>query len=189
VNDAERDRRGWRRVAAGDPGALAEFYDRYADLLYSLALRIVGSAADAEAVSQDAWLRAWRAARSYDPARDAVGAWLAGITRACSLDRLRASGSRPGDEAPVAVEGASEAPARPTDPATGFARRALRNSVAAAITALAPEQRQALELAYFEGRSPAEIAARLNAPLGAVKSWMRQGLSKLRERVPVDALP
>ena len=75
------------------------------------------------------------------------------------------------------------------DPATGYARRALRKDVAAALTALAPQQREVVELAYFEGLSQSEIAARLNAPLGTVKSWTRQALLKLRERVPVEALP
>jgi len=189
MNDTELDRRCWARVAGGDPGALAEAYDRYADLLYSLALRIVGSASDAEEVLQDSWLQAWRSARSYDPARGAVGAWLVTITRTRALDRLRSLGSRRRGEAAASVEAESDPPARTTDPATGLARRALRNSVAAAMTALAPQQRQVVEMAYFEGLSQSEIAARLNAPLGTVKSWTRQALLKLRERVPVEALP
>jgi RNA polymerase sigma-70 factor (ECF subfamily) len=98
-------------------------------------------------------------------------------------------GSRRRGEAAATVEAASDPPPRSTDPATGYARRALRNNVATAITALAPQQRQVLELAFFEGLSQSEIAARLNAPLGTVKSWTRQALLKLRERVPVEALP
>jgi len=189
MNDTELDRRCWARVAGGDPGALAEAYDRYADLLYSLALRIVGSASDAEEVLQDSWLQAWRSARSYDPARGAVGAWLVTITRTRALDRLRSLGSRRRGEAAASVEAASDPPARASDPASGHARRALRNNVATAMTALAPQQRQVVEMAYFEGLSQSEIAARLNAPLGTVKSWTRQALLKLRERVPVEALP
>jgi len=189
MNDTEQDRRCWDRVAGGDSAALAELYDRYADLLYSLARRIVGSTADAEEVLQDAWLQAWRSARSYDPARGALGAWLVTITRTRALDRLRSMGSRRRGEAAATVEAASDPPPRAADPATGYARRALRSNVAAAITALAPQQRQVLELAFFEGLSQSEIAARLNAPLGTVKSWTRQALLKLRERVPVEAMP
>ena len=189
MNDAEQDRRCWDRVAGGDPGALAELYDRYADLLYSLALRIVGSASDAEEVLQDAWLQAWRSARAYDPARGAVGAWLVTITRTRALDRLRSLGSRRRAQDAATLEAAADPPATATDPETGYARRALRTNVAAAIMALAPQQRQVVELAYFEGLSQSEIAARLNAPLGTVKSWTRQALLKLRERVPVEALP
>jgi len=189
MNESERDRRCWDRVAGGDPAALAELYDRYADLLYSLALRIVGSASDAEEVLQDSWLQAWRSARSYDPARGAVGAWLVTIARTRALDRLRSLGSRRRAEGAATVEAAADPPPPASDPATGYARRALRKDVATAITALAPQQRQVVELAYFEGLSQSEIAARLNAPLGTVKSWTRQALLKLRERVPVEALP
>ena len=189
MNDTEQDRRCWDRVAGGDPAALAEAYDRYADLLYSLARRIVGSTSDAEEVLQDAWLQAWRSARSYDPARGALGAWLVTITRTRALDRLRSMGSRRRGEAAATIEAASDPPPRSADPATGYARRALRINVATAITALAPQQRQVLELAFFDGLSQSEIAARLNAPLGTVKSWTRQALLKLRERVPVEALP
>ena len=189
MNDTEQDRRCWDRVAGGDPAALAEAYDRYADLLYSLARRIVGSSSDAEEVLQDAWLQAWRSARTYDPSRGAVGAWLVTITRTRALDRLRSLGSRRRGEVAATVEAASDPTPRATDPATGYARRALRSNVASAMTALAPQQRQVVELAYFEGLSQSEIATRLNAPLGTIKSWTRQALLKLRERVPVEALP
>jgi RNA polymerase sigma-70 factor (ECF subfamily) len=189
MNDTERDRRTWERVAAGDATALAETYDRYADLLYSLALRIVGSASDAEEVLQDSWLQAWRTARSYDPSRGAVGAWLVTIARSRALDRLRSLGSRRRAEGAASVEAASEPPSPASDPASAHARRLLRKDVAAAVTSLAPQQRQVVELAYFEGLSQSEIATRLDAPLGTVKSWTRQALLKLRERVPVEALP
>jgi RNA polymerase sigma-70 factor (ECF subfamily) len=189
MNDTERDRRCWERVAGGDTASLAEAYDRYADLLYSLALRIVGSASDAEEVLQDSWLQAWRTARSYDPARGAVGAWLVTITRSRALDRLRSMGSRRRAEGAASVEAAAEPPLPTADPASAHARRLLRKDVATAVTGLAPQQRQVVELAYFEGLSQTEIAARLNAPLGTVKSWTRQALMKLRERVPVEALP
>src|SRR5262249_5540414 len=189
MNETERDRRWLERVAEGDSGALAELYDQYADLLFSLALRIVGSASDAEEVLQDCWLQAWRSARSYDPARGAVGAWLVTIARSRALDRLRSLGSRRRAEGAASTEAAAEPPPPVSDPAAGYARRMLRKDVASAVTALAPQQRQVVELAYFEGLSQAEIASRLNAPLGTVKSWTRQALLKLRERVPVEALP
>jgi RNA polymerase sigma-70 factor (ECF subfamily) len=189
MNDTERDRRCWERVAGGDPAALSEAYDRYADLLYSLALRIVGSASDAEEVLQDSWLQAWRSARTFDPARGALGAWLVTIARTRALDRLRSVGSRRRAEGAATVEAATEPPPPAADPASGYARRMLKQDVATAITALAPQQRQVVEMAYFEGLSQSEIAARLNAPLGTVKSWTRQALLKLRERVPVEALP
>jgi len=188
MNDSERDRRWMERVAEGDSAALAALYDHYADLLYSLALRIVGSTSDAEEVLQDTWMQVWRSARAYDAARGAVGAWLVTIARTRALDRLRSLGSRRRAET-AASEAVAEPPPPAPDPAAGYARRMLRKDVASALTALAPQQRQVVELAYFEGFSQTEIAARLNAPLGTVKSWTRQALAKLRERVPVEALP
>jgi len=189
MNESERDRRWLERVAGGDSAALAELYDHYADLLYSLALRIVGSASDAEEVLQDTWTQAWRTARTYDASRGAVGAWLVTIARSRALDRVRSLGSRRRAETAASVEAAASPPPPAADPASGYASRMLRKDVAAAMGALAPQQRQVVELAYFEGLSQSEIAVRLNAPLGTVKSWTRQALLKLRERVPVEALP
>ena len=189
MSELERDRRCLVRVAARDASALAELYDRYSDLLYSLAARIVGAGADAEEVLQDTWMQAWRNAATYDPTRGAVGAWLVTIARSRALDRVRSMGARRRAETAAAVEAASEPPPSAPDPATGHARRMLRKDVAAAVTALAPQQRQVLELAYFEGLSQTEIADRLETPLGTVKSWTRQALMRLRERVPVEGMP
>jgi RNA polymerase sigma-70 factor (ECF subfamily) len=176
-------------MAARDPAALAELYDRYSDLLYSLAARIVGAGADAEEVLQDTWMQAWRNAGTYDSARGAVGAWLVTITRSRALDRVRSLGARRRAETAAATEVAHDPPPSAPDPAAGFARRMMRKDVAAAVTSLAPQQREVVELAYFEGLSQSEIAERLEAPLGTVKSWTRQALLKLRERVPVEGLP
>ncbi len=189
MNESERDRRCLERVADGDSTALAELYDHHADLLYSLALRIVGSASDAEEVLQDTWTQAWRNARSYDAARGAVGAWLVTIARSRALDRVRSLGSRRRAESAASTEAAAAPPPPAADPAAGYARRSLAENVAAAITTLGAPQRQVVELAYFEGLSQSEIAVRLNAPLGTVKSWTRQALLRLRERVPMEALP
>jgi RNA polymerase sigma-70 factor (ECF subfamily) len=176
-------------MAGGDTGALAELYDRYSDLLYSLAVRITGGASDAEEALQDTWLQAWRNAASYDPSRGAVGAWLVTIVRSRALDRVRSLGSRRRAEAAAAVAAAAEPMPGAPDPAAGYAQRALKKDVASAMSALAPQQREVVELAYFAGLSQSEIAERMSAPLGTVKSWTRQALLKLRERVPVEELP
>lgn len=189
MTELERDRRCLERVAARDPAALAELYDRYSDLLYSLAARIVGAGADAEEVLQDTWVQAWRNASTYDATRGAVGAWLVTIARSRALDRARSLGARRRAEGAAAVHAAHEPPPPAPDPVSDHARRTLEEEVAAAVTGLAPQQREVLELAYFEGLSQAEIAERLAAPLGTVKSWTRQALSRLRERVPVEGLP
>jgi len=189
VSPIDRDDRCIERMAAGDSSALAELYDRYSDLLYSLARRIVGGAGDAEEALQDTWMQAWRTASSYDSSRGAVAAWLVTIVRSRALDRVRSLGSRRRAETAAAEEAATEPPPPVPDPATGYARRMLGKDVAAAMTALAPQQREVVELAYFEGLSQTEIAERMRAPLGTVKSWTRQALLKLRERVPVEELP
>ena len=189
MSELERDLGCLARMAARDSSALAELYDRYADLLYSVAARIVGAGADAEEVLQDTWVQAWRSADRFDPARGTVGAWLVTIARSRALDRVRSMGAWRRAETAAAAEAVAEpAPIAP-DPATGYARRMLKQDVASAMTALAPQQRQVVELAYFEGLSQTEIATRLDAPLGTVKSWTRQALLKLRERVPVEGLP
>ena len=189
MSQFDRDHRCIERIAAGDSDALAELYDRYSDLLYSLAVRIVGGASDAEEALQDTWMQAWRNASSYDASRGGVGAWLVTIARSRALDRVRSLGSRRRAETLAAAEIAAEPPPSAPDPATGYARRMLRKDVLTAMTALAPQQRVVVELAYFEGLSQTEIAERMSAPLGTVKSWTRQALLKLRERVPVEELP
>ena len=186
MSQSDHDHRCIERMAAGDSAALAELYDRYSDLLYSLALRIVGGAADAEEALQDTWLQAWRNAPSYDVSRGAVGAWLVTIVRSRALDRLRSLGSRRRAEMAAAVEAAATPPPPAPDPAASHASRSLRKDVAQAMAALAPQQRAVVELAYFEGLSQSEVAERLQAPLGTVKSWTRQALLKLRDRVPME---
>jgi RNA polymerase sigma-70 factor (ECF subfamily) len=170
------------RMKAGDARGLEELYDRHNDLLYSLILRIVGFAAEAEEVLQETWLQAWRKATTYDASRGAVGAWLVTVARSRAIDRIRSRDSR------RRAVGAAAADPTPSfeDASAGAARNQLQARVATALASLAPAQRQVLELAYFQGLSQSEIAERLSTPLGTVKSWTRQGLLKLRQLVPEE---
>jgi len=180
MNEPDRDRSCLERVRAGDTRALEELYDRHGDLLYSLVMRILRSAADAEEVVQEAWLQAWRKAGSFDPARGTVAAWLITIARNRAIDRLRSEGSR---ERAQALAGAE--PAAPVADASGeVGQRTLAEHMASALATLERQHREVLELAYFGGLSQTEIATRLGAPLGTVKSWTRQALARLRELVP-----
>ena len=182
MSDQERDLPCMDRLRAGDMKALEELYDRHSPLLYSLVLRIVGRVSDAEEVLQDTWLQVWRKAEGYDPARGAVGAWLLTLARSRAIDRLRGLGSRRRAEQATASD-----PPRPADEASvPVVQRQLHGRVVEALAALTPQQRDVLELAYFGGLSQSEIAARLDAPLGTVKSWTRQGLTRLRELVPEE---
>jgi RNA polymerase sigma-70 factor (ECF subfamily) len=127
-------------------------------------------------------MQIWKQASSYDPRRGAVGAWLLTVARSRALDRYRSMSAR------IRAEGAIEPESTPAppDPAANAVQSQLTDRLHAALATLTPEQRQVLELAYFRGCSQSEIATRLGAPLGTVKSWTRQGLLRLREVVPKE---
>ena len=168
------------RLKSGDPRALRELYDRYTSLLYPVALRVVGNQTDAEDAVQRCWVQAWQTAASYDPQRGPVAAWLLTMVRSRALDLARSTVSR--RRAEDAAE--QEPQDSPPDPSDSAERHALRESIARAMRELSTDQRQVLEIAYFEGLSQSEVATRLGAPLGTVKSWTRQGLERLRELLP-----
>jgi RNA polymerase sigma-70 factor (ECF subfamily) len=165
-------------MATGDAEALAALYDRYAGLLLALGLRILGERREAEDLLHDVFLEAWRQADRYDAGRGSVRAWLALRMRSRALDRARAAGCR---------RQLREAHAPPAhDPAPDEALLGDRRAVHEAMAELPVEQRQALELAYFEGLSASEIAARVQAPAGTVKSRIAAALSKLRAALPSE---
>jgi len=182
MTDPDRDRTCMERLRAGDLRALEELYDRHSPLLFSLVARIVGSGHDAEEVLQDTWLQVWKRADAYDPARAPVGAWLLTVARSRAIDRYRSRASRQRAEQSAGAD-APEASGETPDPAV---RSQLRARVVEALATLGPQQREALELAYFGGLSQSEIAGRLGAPLGTVKSWTRQALARLRELIPQE---
>ncbi len=170
------------RIRARDERALADLYDRHADLLYSVILRIVRGAAEAEEVLQETWLQVWRTAGSYDASRGAVGAWLVTVARSRAIDRLRSEGSR----RRVESESTLDPPAPTADAADEASQRQRSERVTAALGQLETHHRQVLELAYYSGLSQVEIAGRVGAPLGTVKSWTRQALLKLGSLVPPE---
>jgi RNA polymerase sigma-70 factor (ECF subfamily) len=182
MTENDRDRQCVERLRAGEPAALEELYDRHSPFLYSMILRIVSRAADAEEVLQEAWLQAWRRADSYDPNRGTVIAWLLNMARSRAIDRLRSAASRQRMEDRVEVEPPDSVATPPED----VERNQLSARVRTALDELGAQQRQVLELAYFGGLSQTEIAAKLSTPLGTVKSWTRSALLRLRERLPQE---
>jgi RNA polymerase sigma-70 factor (ECF subfamily) len=158
-----------RRLVAGDQQALGALYDKYAGLVNALALRVLRDASDAEDIVQEGFVQAWRQAARFDPARGTPEAWLCTMTRSRALDRLRRRTARreePGEQAPPAV-------------ATPRNEEAL--AVRKALDGLSDVQRRALELAYYEGLTQTEIAAKLGEPLGTVKTRIRTAMLRLRE--------
>jgi len=169
-----------QRIASGDQAAAARLYDRHARPLYSLILRIVGNEPESEDVLQEVFAQAFRQASRYDVRRGAVAAWLLTIARSRALDRLRARRTRVEARAGD-LETLEEVPAVQTDAAAAMIDDERSRLVREALGGLPFLQRMAIELAYFEGLSHAEIAARLEQPLGTVKTRIRLGLLKLRD--------
>lgn len=181
MSQQELDLQCMRRLATRDEQALAELYDRYTPLLFPVALRILRNAVDAEEALQRTWLQVWKSAAGYDPKRGSVAAWLVTMVRSRALDLYRSLASRRRAEGQVEVDLVAR-----EDPTAPAAQRQLSERVRTALSSLPPQQRQVLEIAYFEGLSQTEVADRLKAPLGTVKSWTRQGLTRLRELLPQE---
>jgi RNA polymerase sigma-70 factor (ECF subfamily) len=169
-------------VDRNEPGAFEALFDRHGGAAYSLAHRIVGDAAGAEDVTQEAFLSIWRTGARYDRARGSVRSWVLGIVRNRAIDLLRRE-ARPAPRLDLDDEAALEA--RPAK--EGTESEALRMETArelrAALGALPGDQSRVIELAYFGGFSQSEIAEMLSMPLGTVKGRMRLGLEKLRGRI------
>jgi len=170
------------RVEARDADALAELYDRHAARLLGLARRILGEGGEAEEVLQEVFLFAWRAAAAYDAARGNVLTWLLIATRSRAIDRIRSrkSASRTGAKS---LDDLAADPAAPDDVERNSADRQWEVICRTAVGELPGDQKQVLELAYFEGLTQQEIADRTATPLGTVKTRARLGLMKLRERL------
>jgi RNA polymerase sigma-70 factor (ECF subfamily) len=175
------DRRALEGMARGEHGALAELYDRHGRLVYSLALRVLRDQGDAEDVVQDVFSQAWRQASRYESSRGPVVAWLMNLARSRAIDRLRSRRARPETGADDAEVARMPDLAPPIDDQLALSDQAER--IRAAVEQLSLLQRVAIELAFYEGLTHVEIAERLELPLGTVKTRIRQGLSKLKERL------
>lgn len=170
------DRQLMERAHLGDEAAL---YDRYGSLVFALIVRIVGDRGIAEEILQDVFLRCWTDGDRYDAARGAVPAWLFGVARNRAIDTLRGRQhqARLREREVLDSGGLAQEPSHP-DRGDEIA---LRHVVSDALGALSSPQRQAIELAYYGGLTQVEIAERVDAPLGTVKTRMRDGLRRLRD--------
>lgn len=170
-------------MAARDPDAAAAFVRRYQSRVYGLALTILGDPDDAEEAAQEAFVRAWRHAEVYEPARGGVAPWLLTIARNVAIDARRMRRAVPVDPAARMFVEQPADEAGPDEPRLGDdeARR-----VRAAIAALPAEQGRALVLAALCGRTAREIAEIERAPLGTIKTRIRTAMLKLRAELEVN---
>jgi len=171
------------RLERRDMGAFEALYDRYGDLVYSVALRVVGDTYVAEDVAQDVFLRLWRRPEQFDLNRGKFVTWLMSVTRNRSIDERRSRGRRLRHEALPAAE--DEEAVLPSgnerdDPALATVLSDERAAVREAMDVLPAEQKLAIQLAYFGGLTQQEIANKLGQPLGTVKTRIRLGMQKMR---------
>ena len=170
------------RLQRRDPQALAELYDRYGKMAYSLVLRVVRDNAIAEDLVQETFLRVWNRVHSVDSDKGSIGPWLLAIARNRAIDYLRSSAGRERKAVELdEIEHASlyhqmEAEILVSDQA----RR-----VKVAMNKLEPNYRTVMELAYFEGLSQSEMAIKMGQPLGTIKTWVRTALQSLRDDLGV----
>lgn len=171
------------RLGRRDLAAFEALYDRYGDLVYSVSLRIVGDTYAAEDVAQDVFLRVWRRPDQFDVGRGRFVTWLLSVARNRSIDQRRSQSRRlrhealpSGDEEEDVLPGDSER----DDPALAAVLSEERAAVRRAMEGLPPEQKLAIQLAYFGGLTQQEIANKLGQPLGTVKTRVRLAMQKMR---------
>lgn len=177
------------RVAQGDARALEVLYDRYSSVVFSFAFRIVSDRELAEEVLQEAFFRAWQQGSNFSSGRGTFITWLLSITHNLAIDEIRRRRRRP-------MKAESEEPEQLLDvqPDTSAGANvedevwlgALRDTIGQALTQLPAAQREAIEMAYFQGLTQREIAEALGEPLGTIKTRMRLGLQKLKEALGSD---
>ena len=183
------DREMIARVGRGDQSAFSTLYDRLSGPLYSLALKILGDASDAQDALQEVFVQIWSRAGTYDPEKSSVFSWAVLLTRSRSIDRLRARDRRLRVVVAPATDEDKLAQATNASVGESAADTANRNDEAAHVRSLLDnlpvEQQQAIDLAFFRHLTHHEIAAQLGQPLGTVKARIRRGLLKLREQLMI----
>lgn len=178
-----------RQITLRDERALGLLYDRHGRLVYSVALRILRTPSDAEEVTQEAFVRVWSRADTYEPKLGAPAAWLTRIARNCAIDRIRARKVRQNVDAPPPPPEDSGTRSDAAEPATHLTPEALLQETATAglvrgaLRSLPDTQRALIEAAFFEGYTHSELSERFGVPLGTVKARIRTGLLALRSQL------
>jgi RNA polymerase sigma-70 factor (ECF subfamily) len=168
------------RLQRRDPQALAELYDRYGRLAYSLILRVVRDTGVAEDLVQETFLRVWNRVQGFDADKGSIGPWLLAVARNRAIDYLRSTTGRARNSLEL---DATDHPALYSDMEKDLLVSDKARRIKTAMLKLSPNQREVIELAYFEGLSQTEMAARMGQPLGTVKTWVRTALKNLRDEL------
>ena len=185
IHMAGNDRELIERLQRREPQALAELYDRYGRLVYSLILRVVRDTGIAEDLVQETFLRVWNRVQGFDAEKGCIAPWLLAVARNRAIDYLRSAAGR--ERNAVEFE-ETDHPALYTDMEQDILTSDSTRRVKAAMEKLSANQRQVIELAYFEGLSQTEMAERMGQPLGTVKTWVRTALKNLRDELG-EAVP
>jgi len=164
-----------QRVSANDQGAMAEFFDRYGGLVYSVALRVLKDPGQAEDLMQEIFFQVWKKPEAFVQGRGSLGAWLAVVTRNRAVDVLRRR--KPDDNVDDFVL------ASKTNLASEVEQNRMMEKVRQVLNGLPAEQQKSVEMAFFEGLTHAEIAAQTGDPLGTVKTRIRTALMSVRKAV------
>jgi RNA polymerase sigma-70 factor (ECF subfamily) len=172
-------------MATGDAESLSSFYDRHSGIVFATCLRMLGDRAAAEELLLDIFHEFWQKASQYDPSRGNPLTYLLTMTRSRAIDRRRTLGKKSNLRL-VSDESAEPATDGQADVLTNLVTSENTAKIRSALSQLEPEQKRAIEMAYYDAMSHSEIAAALKKPLGTVKTYIRQGLIRLRECLRTD---
>jgi RNA polymerase sigma-70 factor (ECF subfamily) len=173
------------RIASGDERAFAQLYDELAPALYGIALRVIRDPSHAQDVTQEAFVELWQQAARFDPARGGVRGWAVMIARRRAIDRVRSEQSRRDRQRHHAAATVGS----PDEPPDAVIASLDRDRARQLLAQLGDVQRQALELAYFDGLTHVEVAERLDIALGTAKTRIRDGLIRLRNLMEAQVRP
>ncbi|MCL1469909.1 sigma-70 family RNA polymerase sigma factor [Argonema antarcticum] len=176
----QTDAEVFRALKGGESKALGILYDRYASLVYRLALRILANPQEAEDLTQEIFLNLWRSGK-YNPDRGSLSSFLTTMTRSRAIDKLRSRGTKLKFLQRWGQMMTAETPSPTPFEVASLSQRS--QQVNSALAQLPSSQRQVLEMAYYDGLSQSEIAKKLDTPLGTIKTWSRQGLLNLRKNL------
>jgi len=173
------------RLQRRDPQALGELYDRYGRIVFSVILRVVRDGAIAEDLVQETFLRVWNRVQGFDAEKGAIAPWLLAVARNRAIDYLRSVAGR---ERNALEFEETDHPALFVDMEHEILTSDKARVIKGALEKLNANQRQVIELAYFEGLSQTQMAERMGQPLGTVKTWVRTALKNLRDELGAAAV-